>query len=552
MPVGAIANFKETTTAERQGVFEAYAAIQTSDNHSKELMRCRARFAYFLRYVQIPDVHRGLIPMELWPYLIEIADDWQTGDSWIEGKARQLGYSWLLADYDVWIGTFREYARILSFSINQRESEELLKKVKAVNEHLPDWLRKEFSKDGQTKEHVQWDETRAEMMALPSTGAAGRSYTATLVQTDEWAFHQNAAEHYSAYRSAIADGGQHIGISTGNGAFNIFYRYFTAKSPSIPYKKRFNGWRARPDRDDAWYAREREAFLVSALDPESEEFGKHPGLFKRENPESVDEMFEVFVGLVYDVFSDFVHVKGATFSWKASKYRVAGCDPGQGDPFAMGAFGESAGGHVHQFDEFYKQGVVAEDVAAEWLLMWHRIAPFNAIYVDSIEGTLIATFRSRGLPAYPANKERKMGIGHVYGRLLARNFTVDPVCRQHIKEYHEYQWRQMKKGQEEWATSTPEGHHGDGMDETRYALVGLAQGFERAPVESSEVQPDWNRVQSSQPITLQVPGQPGSTYDPGPKKRKAKHRGPNYTHRPQMGRSSRLAAGIGTMSYRGR
>lgn len=522
-----IANLKNTDVDAQQARFEAWAAIQTGNVTTKEWRRCEARFGYFLRYVRIPDANKGLIPYEIWPYLLEIADDWQGGESWIEGKARQLGYSWLLAAYDVWIGTFRDYARVLSFSINQRESDELLQKVVHINDNLPEWIRVEFSE--KRHDYVKWGATNAEMSALPSTGQAGRGYTATLVQTDEWAFHMNAAEHYSAYRSAIADGGQHIAVSTGNGTFNIFYRYFTSSSAAVPYRKRFNGWRARPGRDAAWLERERAAFLVEALNPDSDEFGKHPGLFKRENPETIDEMFEVFVGLVYDCFDRFVHVKGAVFTWQSAKYRVAGVDPGQGDPFAMGAFGESEGGHVHQFAEFYRQGVVSEDVAADWLMIWHRIAPFDGIYVDNIEGTLIATFQSRGLPAYPANKERRTGIGHVYGRLYARNFTIDPTCTSHIKEYQEYQWARVKKGQQEWATSTPEDHHGDGMDETRYALVGLAKGFEHAP--SKEVaQPAWHRKSDVKTMVMPVPTVPGAVRDAGVKNAPAR-RGPNYARR---------------------
>lgn len=550
--MAAISNLSETTPEQKQARFDAYTAIHTGTDISNEWMRCEARFSYFLRYVRIPDVNKGLIEYELWPYLIEIADDWQTGDSWIEGKARQLGYSWLIACYDVWLGTFREYARILSFSIHQPESEELMDKVKSVNEHLPDWLRSEFNKNGLTKNHVEWVDTKAQMEAMPSSGRAGRGYTATLVQTDEWAFHENAAEHFSAYRPTIAAGGQHIAISTGNGAFNMFHRYFSSKSSTIPYKKRFNGWRSRPDRDDLWYARERDAFLVDSLDPESDDFGKHPGLFKRENPATVDEMFEVFVGLVYDCFDAVVHVKGAVFDWKQAKHRVYGVDPGQGDPFAIVVIGESAGGHAHQFGEFYRQGVVSEDMAADYLMQWHKIAPFDAGYVDTVEGTLIATLASRGLRAHPANKQRKTGIGHVYGRLFARNFTIDPTCRSTLKEYGEYQFAKVRKGQEEWATSTPVGHHGDAMDATRYALVGLAQGFQHT-VDPEQVQPNWNRTEQPKAMVVPDKAHPGAVHDAGVSRKKPRQRGPDYRHRPSMGAPARRPSmgGMGSLGLRG-
>ncbi len=538
--LAGIANLKETPPEEQQQLLAAYAAIQTTSDTVVEWLRCRARFAYMLRYVRIPDVNRGLIPFELWPYLIEIADDWQSGDSWIEGKARQLGYSWLLAAYDVWIGTFRPYARILSFSINQRESDELLNKVKQVNQYLPDWLRKELTDD--TKNHIQWDETKAEMFALPSTGKAGRSYTATLVQTDEWAFHENARAHYAAYRSAIADGGQHLAISTGNGVGNMFHGYFGSTNAQIPYRKRFNGWRVRPGRTDEWYEREMFAFLADALDPESENFGKHPGLFRRENPGTIAEMFAVFIGLVYDCFDESIHVRNLTdhWDWVTARFRVAGVDPGQGDPFAIVVIGEGANGHAHQFDEHYEPDAFTEDECALYLLDWHRQAPFDAIFVDGNEGTLIATLRARGLPAYPANKERRTGIGHVYGRLLAANFTIAPHCRSTIKEYHAYAWRTVRRAGDEWQTSTPVENHGDAMDATRYALVGLAKGFERGP--DREQQPNYSMLNTARrrppsPVVVTADG----TRDAGVAPQKRMFRGPPYASRRQAGR--RLPAG---------
>lgn len=542
-----IGNLKVTTETERAAMFSAYEAIATGANPLIETMRCKARFAYFLRYVRIPDVNRGLIPYELWGYLIEIADDWQTGDSWVEGKSRQLGYSWLLAAYDVWTAMFRPYSRILSFSIHQKESDELLEKVKNVNRFLPVWLRVDLVTD--RKDYIKWA-NEAEMHSLPSTGQAGRSYTATLVQTDEWAFHENAAAHFSAYRSAIADGGQHLAISTGNGIGNLFHKYFVSTDPELPYKKRFNGWRTRPGRDDKWYARERAAFQAKSADAEDEDnFGKHPGLFTRENPESIADMFRVFIGLVYDNFDDTVHVKGARFDWKAAKYRVAAVDPGQGDPFAAVVIGESAGGHAHQFAEFYDTGVVAEDVIALWLLEWHKRAPFDMIWVDGVEGTLIATLQARGLPVMAANKERGMGIGHVYGRLEARNYTVAPHCRNTIREYKTYQWRRRKArgGGDEWDTSTPEDHHGDAMDCTRYALVGLAKGFQRTwtATQPAIVRP---KHAADDTVTRRDPVS-GGYYDPGVRQRK--NRQPDFRRKSTAGaprRGGPNLAGLGTLA----
>lgn len=225
----------------------------------------------------------------------------------------------------------------------------------------------------------------------------------------------------------------------------------------------------------------------------------------------------------------------------------------------MGVFGESEEGHAHQFGEFYKLGVVSEVEASAWLVEWHRKAPLHAIFCDGNEGTLIATInatfrREFGITTaicHAANKERKTGIGHVYGRLFARTFTIGRNCNRHRQEYHEYRWAKVRRGQQEWATSTPEGHHGDGMDETRYALVGLAKGFLHHPVDLQQVQPQWSRMERQKSPVEAVPG--GGVRDTlavaVEKRRRPKMRQPNWRGRVSTG--TRAVRGFGGMGLRG-
>ena len=443
------------------------ATAVARDERILEYLRCEASFPHFLTHVKIRDANKGKIKLKLWPHLLQIATDWQTGDSWLEGKARQLGYSWLVAAYAVWILTFREQARVLAISSRERESIELLDKVKFIHANLPGWLRKELSKDSNTTFGIK--DTEAQMMALPSTEQAGRSFQATVMILDEHAFHPYAGENYSAYHSAVADGGQEIFITTGNGPSGMFYNFYN--DPSSPYRKRFNGWDARPDRDRDWYDREFATF-VSAGEA-------HPLLFKRENPSSIEEMWTAFYGLVYDMFDPTTHVRPMPFTWQQAKWRVAGVDPGQGAPSAVIPIGESEGGLAYQFGEFYQRGVTSADDIAEYLFAWHRIAPFHGIFVDWAEGTLIATLQSRGLPAFPANKDRGLGIGLVASRLIAGNLAMSADCVNTISEYHSYRWKVRRAAGEAdpYATSTPEENHGDAMDGKRYGLVGLSQRF---------------------------------------------------------------------------
>ncbi len=483
----------------------------TRDERVAEYIRCKQSFPYFLRYVRIEDANKGVIPLELWPHTVDIAETWQTGESHIEGKARQLGYSWELAAYDVWLMHFRNNARILSISIGERESKELLGKVDFVEKNLPTWMQLQRYKDNATE--IGFLKTQSSIIALPSTKSAGRGEQATLVQTDEWAFHEYAGENYASYRAAIADGGQHIAVTTGNGPAGMFASFWETDVLDMPYRKRFNGWRSRPDRDDAWYERERKAYEAAGE--------KHHLMFVRENPETVEEMFTAFYGLVYDMFTDKQHAIEDPFTYEDAKWRVAAVDPGQGDPAAISIIGESEGtkdhpAHAHDFgDEFYQQGVTTIDDIWNYLDGWYQKAPLHAVVVDGTEGTLISSLNTRFRKKYgqragivqPANKERGVGIGHVASRLSAGTFTTNRKNKHIIREFHSYRWAQRRASGEAdpYTTSTPTDHHGDRLDTVRYGLVFLSQycsnvrtlevdrpTYDPAPVEDEMPMPDFD------------------------------------------------------------
>ena len=135
------------------------------DQMVAETIRCQRSFTHFLTHVYVRDATKGAIRMELWPYLMEVARDWESGISCIEGKGRQLGYSWLLAAYDNWVLRTRENGRILSISIGERESKQLLDKVKFIEEHLPEWMQLKRSHDNKTE--FGFASTGSSMIALP-------------------------------------------------------------------------------------------------------------------------------------------------------------------------------------------------------------------------------------------------------------------------------------------------------------------------------------------------------------------------------------------------
>lgn len=455
----------------------AAPVVETSADAVREWLRCGSSFWYFCTtYVKVSDPHRGIIPFEPWPHLEPVADSWQAGASTIDGKGRQLGFSYIVSAFALWKMTFFQLSRILAISMGERESKALLGKVTDIRKNLPTWLQLTVAKDNSTELSFT---NGSSMVALPSTENAGRSETASVVISDELAFHPFAGENYAAYRSAIADGGQHIIISTGNGPAGLFANFWNGSGveEATPYIRRFTPWSARPDRGREWYDREYRAFL-SAGD-------KHPLLFIRENPSTPEEMLTAFFGLVYDVFKPAIHIRSAQTAYEACQWRVAAVDPGQGDPAAISVIGQNKAGHAHQYGEWRKEGVTTIDHIWRTLVWWYRRAPLHAILVDDEEGTIVATLNARfrkvfGLNqdiVHKANKDRPVGIGQVAARLERGDFTIEPGHAHTLREFQSYRWQTRRATGETdpYTTSTPVDHHGDLLDTIRYCLMHIAQ-----------------------------------------------------------------------------
>lgn len=470
-----------------------------------EHIRCQDSFVHYLsRYGVVKNTERrsgGAVTFKLWPHIADAAEVLQDGKSLILGKSRQLGASWLLANYDAWSITFSKDFRILSISMGQRESTSLLEKVRFCLDSHPDWMKRSRTKDNETRIELG---NGSGIVALPSTPNAGRSETASLVQTDEFAFHEYAGENFAAYRNAIADGGQHLIVTTGNGPSGMFHSMWHDENPEFPYEKRFWPWSIRPDRDQEWYEREKAAFLAGGE--------KHPLLFIRENPSTIEEMFTAFFGLVYEDFTP-SHVKEPVTPYEKCTWRIAAVDPGQGDPAAVAIIGEDDSGQAHLYGpEFYQPGVTTAGEIYEYLTTWYRKSPLHAVVVDGAEGTLIATLNAWFLRDFgregvvrAANKERGLGIGHVASRLKLDTFSLDPACSHAKREFQSYRWKERKSPGESdpYATSTPIDHHADLLDCIRYALVFIAQfcsgvkrveiptpAYEHEPKTEMKVKPD--------------------------------------------------------------
>lgn len=201
----------------------------------------------------------GAIPFRLWPgqrdALASIAESQRS----IVLKARQLGLTWLVLAYALWVCLYRRNSLCVVYSLGKEEAVEAIDRARFLYDHLPPWVKRFGVVPSLTRDR------RGELgfangsilRAKAATQRAGRSFTATLVIMDEMAFQHWGKLVLNAAERTIEAGGQLIVISTANGVGDTFQKLWQrAASGESDYRAIFLPWQARPGRDQDWYDRQ--------------------------------------------------------------------------------------------------------------------------------------------------------------------------------------------------------------------------------------------------------------------------------------------------------
>jgi len=231
-------------------------------DHGTEIDRCAASAAYFADTFAVIDDTQGessaAMPFRLWPDQWRVMEDLQNERLTVILKARQLGITWLVCVFALWLCIFKPGRLVLLFSKGQLEANEMLRRIKAVYDRLPDWIKAYCPHrpgDADTKSEFGFANGSL-IRSLPATKGAGRSFTASLAIFDECAWMAWGSELYRAAKPTIDAGGRLIVLSTANGLGGLFHSLWTKAVAKInDFKAIFLPWSSRPGRDDAWYAK---------------------------------------------------------------------------------------------------------------------------------------------------------------------------------------------------------------------------------------------------------------------------------------------------------
>lgn len=319
-----------------------------------EWRRCRADPLYFVsEYVRIEDrdVPEVAIPFILWPAQTKVLETILDSRLVVVLKARQLGLTWLALAYAVWRMVFQSGYTVVALSKREDpDAKELVRRVEFILRHLPRWLVRHVRDQVKGFVGPLWDATvlkvtvqhfNSEPSTFTSMSAApdsGRSFTASLVILDEWAFQPWAREIWSAAYPTVnrPTGGQVIGISTGRRGTLFEDVWKGAESGTNGFTPVFLPWHADPHRTLEWYEQTKRDL---------------PDTYMAEYPATPIEAFSAGSDTVFLEFSRDIHVV-KPFEVPEWWRRWLANDPGYADHFAWYWLAADEQGHVYVYREY--------------------------------------------------------------------------------------------------------------------------------------------------------------------------------------------------------
>ena len=328
----------------------------------------KADFIEKFVHIEDKDTPGIVIPFNLWDAQKELLDLFIKEDRVVTLKARQLGITWLaLAD------TAHDLIYNPGFSANtisqtEEDGKELVRRMGFIFKHMPNWLivdkklknlePEEFKKNitGLIYEqhklklivHHPEDKEPAVFKAFTSAPGAARSFTASKVIMDEWAFHPAAEEIWEAAYPTFnrKSGGKVIGISTADKGTlheeiwqNAKWEFKGEKgSGKNSFTGMFIPWYAKPERDQEWYDR-------TAADI--------PNSVKKEYPASPAEAFSAGAGAMFHEWRPDIHIPYGQEWYPPDSWRIVMAYDGGYNRAAAGWFAISPDGWAIMYREYY-------------------------------------------------------------------------------------------------------------------------------------------------------------------------------------------------------
>lgn len=227
--------------------------------------------------IEDPQSKNSVFKFKLWEEQKNALKTIEEKDKIVILKSRQLGISWLVQAFALYLAINTPSTNILVLSSTLKAAKEVVRRFKFMFDNMTNPVvgRGEY-----------WNTSMvsftngSRINAFAPTASAGASFTASFVIMDEFALMPNAEVVYNSVKPTIDDGGKIVIISTARAKTgklfeNIFKNAYEKKNE---YTSIFLPWWVRPTRTKDWYDQ-------NLFDSEDK------ALFRQEYPENIEDAF---------------------------------------------------------------------------------------------------------------------------------------------------------------------------------------------------------------------------------------------------------------------
>ncbi|MCP5016195.1 MAG: hypothetical protein GY938_13130 [Ketobacter sp.] len=469
----------------------------------REFLRCSKSPVYFIQhYCAVYDAtSKGWLKFILWPAQVAVIKCLQDNQLVAVLKARQLGLTWLLIAYALWLMIFRSSATVLLFSRRDDESMHLLQeRLIKMYDRLPVFLQ---CKSITVKSAHKFQLSNGSVaMAFPTTG--GDSYTATLVVVDEADLIKNFKQLMASVKPTIDAGGQMVLITRSDKAkpASAFKKLYRAALRGVnSWFPVFLPWHARPGRDVAWYDKVTTDSLQTygSLDYVHEQYPQYAA--EALAPASEGKRFKT--AFIRKAYKPKNHVRiiphkfasRPGFDWWAAripgKQYVLGADPAEGNPTsddsAITVIRADTGEEVCAFADKLEPGAFAA-------LIDELGAYFNNAHImverNNHGHAVLLWFKMNGSVYPQCGHDGKFGwLSSSMGKGILYSLCADQIASGEAIIHTEETYLQMCSIEGD-TLRAPEGEHDDRSDSFALACAGrqvMVGGWESLVESSSGV-----------------------------------------------------------------
>ena len=202
-----------------------------SEYEIQELAKCSNNVKYFLRYIKIVSLDKGIVEFKPYSYQKDILNTLENHRNVIGLWSRQSGKTTVIAAYALWFAIFNSHKTIGIVSNKEASATMILRRMKQMYEELPIWLKPGCTKYQETS--IIFDNGSQIFISATSEDAL-RGHALNLLICDEFAAvpdHVSFAFWSSIYPTISASKTSRIiVISTPNGMFNQFHKLWMGAS----------------------------------------------------------------------------------------------------------------------------------------------------------------------------------------------------------------------------------------------------------------------------------------------------------------------------------